>query len=149
MKAARHAMIQEIVENNEIKTQEELAQALRDRGISVTQATVSRDIKALRLLKVLSRDGGYKYATADKAESGMAERFIRIFHDSVLSVNHAGNLLVLKTLSGSAHAACEAIDTLHWPEIIGTISGDNTILVILPDETTAQSIHDRFLAMMH
>lgn len=119
MKAARHAMIQEIVENNEIKTQEELAQALRARGVSVTQATVSRDIKALRLLKVLSKDGGYKYATADKAQSGMAERFIRIFHDSVLSVAQANNLLVLKTISGSAHVAGEAIDTLHWPEIVG------------------------------
>ena len=149
MKAARHAMIQEIVENNEIKTQEELAQALRARGVSVTQATVSRDIKALRLLKVLSKDGGYKYATADKAQSGMAERFIRIFHDSVLSVAQANNLLVLNTISGSAHVAGEAIDTLHWPEIVGTISGDNTILVILPDETVAKSIHERFLGMMH
>ncbi len=148
MKAARHALIQEIIENQEIKTQEELAQALRDRGVSVTQATVSRDIKAMRLLKVLSQDGGYKYATADKAESGMADRFIRLFHESVLTVARAGNLLVLKTLSGSAHVAGEAIDTMHWPEIVGTISGDNTILVILPDESAARSVQERFLGMM-
>ena len=149
MKVARHALIQEIIETQEIKTQEDLAQALKERGVNVTQATVSRDIKALRLLKVLSKDGGYKYATADKAESGMADRFIRIFHDSVLSVAQANNLLVVKTISGSAHVAGEAIDTLHWPEIVGTISGDNTCLVILPDEATAKSVHERFLGMMH
>ena len=149
MKLERHSKIVELIGKYEIDTQEELAARLNEAGFNVTQATVSRDIKALRLLKVLSKDGGYKYATADKAQSGMAERFIRIFHDSVLSVAQANNLLVLKTISGSAHVAGEAIDTLHWPEIVGTISGDNTILVILPDETVAKSIHERFLGMMH
>ena len=81
MKSVRHAVIKEIIESQEIETQEELAAALRARNIDVTQATVSRDIKELRLLKVLSDNGGYKYATADKAEHGLADRFIRIFND--------------------------------------------------------------------
>ncbi len=148
MKSARHAVIQEIIEQQDIETQEELAEALKQRGIQVTQATVSRDIKELRLLKVLSEKGGYKYATADKAEHGLAERFIRIFHDSVLSIVQANNLLVIKTLSGSAHVAGEAIDTLKWSEIVGTISGDNTTLVILQDNATAQSVQKRFMEMM-
>lgn len=148
MKSTRHSVILEIIEKNDVQTQEELATALLQRGIKVTQATVSRDIKELRLLKILSNSGTYKYATADKAESGMAERFIRIFHDSVLTIEQANNLLVLKTLSGSAHVAGEAVDTLHWTEIIGTISGDNTVLVILPNEQAATQIHQRFLKMM-
>lgn len=101
MKSVRHAVIKEIIESQEIETQEELAAALRARNIDVTQATVSRDIKELRLLKVLSDNGGYKYATADKAEHGLADRFIRIFNESVLSITPAGNLIVVRTLSGS------------------------------------------------
>lgn len=130
MKSVRHAVIKEIIEAQEIETQEELANALRSRNIDVTQATVSRDIKELRLLKVLSEHGGYKYATADKAEHGLADRFIRIFNESVISITPAGNLIVIKTISGSAHVAGEAIDSVKWSEIVGTISGDNTLLVI-------------------
>jgi arginine repressor len=100
MKSVRHAVIKEIIESQDIETQEELAAALRARGIDVTQATVSRDIKELRLLKVLSDGGGYKYATADKAEHGLADRFIRIFSESVLSITPANNLIVIKTISG-------------------------------------------------
>ena len=131
MKSVRHAVIKEIIESQEIETQEELAAALRARNIDVTQATVSRDIKELRLLKVLSDNGGYKYATADKAEHGLADRFIRIFNESVLSITPAGNLIVVRTLSGSGSAAGEAVDSLKCPEIVGTISGDNTFLVIM------------------
>ena len=112
MKSVRHAVIKEIIESQDIETQEELAAALRARNIDVTQATVSRDIKELRLLKVLSEKGSYKYATADKAEHGLADRFIRIFNESVISIVPASNLIVIKTISGSAHAAGEAIDPL-------------------------------------
>ena len=129
MKSTRHTAIAEIIESRNIETQEELAEALRERGILVTQATVSRDIKELHLIKVLSETGGYKYATLDKAEKGMNERFIRMFAESVLSVVCANNLVVIKTLAGSAHVAGEAVDSLKWPEILGSIAGDNTCLL--------------------
>ena len=129
MKNARQTAILSIIERENIETQEELASKLREMGIVVTQATVSRDIKELRLLKVLSASGSYKYATADKAEHGVSERLVRMFVDSVLSITYAENLIVIRTLAGSANAAGEAIDSMRWPEILGTISGDNTIFV--------------------
>ena len=129
MKNARQTAILSIIERENIETQEELASKLRDMGIVVTQATVSRDIKELRLLKVLSASGSYKYATADKAEHGVSERLVRMFVDSVLSITYAENLIVIRTLAGSANAAGEAIDSMRWPAILGTISGDNTIFV--------------------
>ena len=143
MKSVRHAVIKEIIETQDIETKEELAAALRARGIDVTQATVSRDIKELRLLKVLSEGGGYKYATADKAEHGLADRFIRIFSESVLSITPAKNLIVVKTISGSAHVAGEAIDSLKWPEVVGTICGDNTMLVIALNEENVEKLMHR------
>ena len=137
MKNARQTAILSIIEQYDIETQEELAGKLREKGIVVTQATVSRDIKELRLLKVLSGSGGYKYATADKAEHGLSERFVRMFKDSVLSISFAGNIIVLKTLSGSANVAAEAIDSMRLPEILGTMAGDNTILAIVHSEAEA------------
>lgn len=131
MKSVRQVAILDIIEKQNVETQEELAEALRARGIKVTQATVSRDIKELRLLKVLTPSGAYKYATADKAENGLSERFIRMLAESLLSVAASNNLIVVKTLSGSANVAAEALDSLHWPEILGTLAGDNTILLII------------------
>lgn len=147
MKSVRHAVIKEIIESQDIETQEELAAALRARNIDVTQATVSRDIKELRLLKVLSEGGGYKYATADKAEHGLADRFIRIFTESVVSITPANNLIVIKTISGSAHVAGEAIDSLKWPEVVGTISGDNTLLVIAQSVSDTETLMHKFEQM--
>lgn len=144
MKTMRHAMILEIIEAKNIETQEELAEELRRHGVNVTQATVSRDIKELRLLKVLSDNGGYRYATAERAEKGINDRFIRIFTESVMSIAGAGNLIVLKTLSASAPSAAEAIDSLKWPEIIGTIAGDNTILVIIKNIEDVDEVIGRF-----
>ena len=148
MKAMRHAMILEIIDTMKIETQEELAAELRRRGVNVTQATVSRDIKELRLLKVLSEDGSYRYATAERAEKGVNDRFIRIFNESILSIAGAGNLIVLKTLTGSASAAAEAIDGFQWPEIIGTIAGDNTMLVVVDSEEHVQELLTTFNNMI-
>lgn len=131
MKTVRQVTILDIIEKNDIETQEELADALRLRGIQVTQATVSRDIKELRLLKVLTPMGTYKYATADKAENGLTDRFIRMLAESVLSVAASANMIVIKTLSGSAAVAAEAMDSFHWPEVLGTIAGDNTIFMVV------------------
>ena len=137
MKNARQTAILSIIEQNDIETQEELA-----------QATVSRDIKELRLLKVLSGSGGYKYATADKAEHGLSERFVRMFKDSVLSVSSAGNIVVLKTLSGSANVAGEAIDSMRLPEILGTMAGDNTVFAVVQNEAEAVETVKRFQEML-
>ena len=144
MKSTRHSLILEIIEQKDIETQEELAEELKRRGVKVTQATVSRDIKELRLLKVLSDHGGYKYATVERAEKGMSERFIRILSESVISLDNVGNLIVIKTLSASANAAAEAIDSMKWSEVLGSIAGDNTILVIARSEEAVESLMTRF-----
>lgn len=148
MKTVRQVAILDIIEKNEIETQEELADALRQRGIRVTQATVSRDIKELRLLKVLTPMGTYKYATADKAENGLSERFIRMLSESLLSVAASANLIVVKTLNGSANVAAEALDSLHWPELLGTIAGDNTILLVIRALEDVPSVMGRIQDMM-
>ncbi len=144
MKARRQALIREIVESQSIQTQEELAHALGERGMVVTQATVSRDIKEMHLLKVLAEDGSYRYATMDREEQGTNERLIRMLSDSVVSMDSANNLIVIRTLPGSAHVAGEAVDCLKWPEVLGTIAGDNTILVIVRSNEDVDAVMRRF-----
>lgn len=148
MKNTRQTAILSLIEQNDIETQEELASKLREMGIEVTQATVSRDIKELRLLKVLSGKGGYKYATADKAEHGLTDRFVRMFKESVLSIASANNIIVIKTLSGSANVAAEAIDSMRLPEILGTMAGDNTVLVIVQNGQEAEKAVAVFREML-
>lgn len=140
MKAKRQALIREIIEKQSIQTQEELAQALRERGMVVTQATVSRDIKEMHLLKVLAEGGSYRYATIDREEQGTSDRLIRMLADSMVGLASANNLIVIRTLPGSAHVAGEAIDNLRWPEVIGTIAGDNTILVIVRTNEEVETV---------
>lgn len=148
MKSARHSLILEIIEEKDIETQEELAEELKRRGMKVTQATVSRDIKELRLLKVLADHGGYKYATVERAEKGMNDRFIRILSECVISIDTVNNLMVVKTLPASANAACEAIDSMKWNEVLGTIAGDNTLLIITRSEEAVESMLGRFNALI-
>ena len=144
MKSARHNLILEIIEDKDIETQEELATELKNHGMKVTQATVSRDIKELRLLKVLSEHGGYKYATVERAEKGMNDRFIRILTESIVNIDCVGNLMVIKTLSASASAAGEAIDSMKWNEVLGTIAGDNTLLIIGRSPEAIEALENRF-----
>ena len=148
MKAKRQALIREIVGEQSIQTQEELAEALRDHGMVVTQATVSRDIKEMHLLKVLSEDGSYRYATMEKGNQGMNDRLIRMLADSVVEINSVNNLIVIRTLPGSAHVAAEAVDSLKWPELLGTIAGDNTILVIVRSNDEVDTIVRRFRSIV-
>ena len=148
MKTVRQMAILDIIDKKDVETQEELAEALRLRGIKVTQATVSRDIKELRLLKVMTPSGAYKYATADKAENGLSDRFIRMLAESLLSVASSNNLIVVKTLNGSANVAAEALDSLHWPEILGTLAGDNTILLIIRTEAEVPAVMARLKEMI-
>ena len=148
MKTVRQVAILDIIEKKEIETQEELASALNARGIRVTQATVSRDIKELRLLKVLTPSGKYKYATGDQADNNLTDRFIRMLAESLLYVSSANNLIVVKTLSGSANVAAEALDSMHWPEVLGTLAGDNTVLLIIRSNEETISVTSRIREMM-
>jgi len=148
MKSVRHAMILQLIDSINIETQEELANELERRGIKVTQATISRDIKELRLVKELSEKGRYKYAPSDRGDYSQGNRFIRIFAESVLSITPAANFIVIKTLAASANAAAEAIDGLRWPEIVGTLAGDNTIFVAIRQSDMAESICLRFRELM-
>ena len=127
MKKKRHDMILEIIEKNEIETQGELAQMLRSSGFRVTQATVSRDIREMGLVKVAAADGKQKYEAARQVNEEQ-DRFIRVLRDSVQSIDQAQNLLVIKTGSGMAMAAAAALDHLNFPEVVGSIAGDDTIM---------------------
>ena len=148
MKTVRQVAILDIIEKQEIETHEELASSLNARGIRVTQATVSRDIKELRLLKVLTPSGKYKYATGDQADNNLTDRFIRMLAESLLSVSSANNLIVVKTLSGSANVAAEALDSMHWPEVLGTLAGDNTVLLIIRSNEETITVTSRIREMM-
>ncbi len=139
MKFKRQAAIVDIVTNSEVKTQEELSERLRTKGFPTTQATISRDIKELRLIKVSSESGGYKYATPQmNSESLHMPRLKNIFKECVLKVDRAQNLVVVKTLVGMANAAAAAIDAMKIDEIVGTIAGDDNILIILHDNEDSQ-----------
>ncbi|MDP2892458.1 MAG: arginine repressor [Bacillota bacterium] len=144
MKATRHAKILELISKTNVETQDELAQLLRDSGFDVTQATVSRDIKELRLNKVLSEKGVYRYTSTERNETASVNLLVRMFAESVVSIDCAGNLIVIKTISGSANIAAEAIDSMKWPEIAGTLAGDNTIFVALRDNEACEKIMTKF-----
>ena len=148
MKASRQSVILGLIRERDIETQEELADALRNKGIKVTQATVSRDIKELRLVKALSSAGTYKYATTDNVESGLNERLQRVFSESVLNMSFAYNQIVIKTLSGSANIAAEAIDCMNWTEILGTVAGDNTIIVLTHSVDDVEAVLERLNSML-
>lgn len=143
MKTARQDAIIEMIGAYCIETQEEIALRLREKGYQVTQATVSRDIKELKLLKVPARDGGYQYALPEKQDASVNDRLIRMLTDSLVSVNYAGNMIVAKTLSGSANIAAEALDNMEWPELLGTIAGDNTVFMVIRSEDEVAKVAER------
>ncbi|MDK2835423.1 MAG: transcriptional regulator of arginine metabolism [Thermosediminibacterales bacterium] len=139
--------ILEIIRSKPIETQEELAEELKKQGFNVTQATVSRDIKELRLIKVLDGNNVYKYALPD-ANVNISDKLVRMFKESIVGIDYSENLIVIKTLSGAASAAAAAIDGLHWQEIVGTIAGDDTILVIIRSKNMVKGIVDKFHQLM-
>lgn len=149
MKAIRHARIKEIVENHAIETQEELAEALRKIGIDVTQATVSRDIKELMLIKVPAADGGYHYAFPPEQNVFVSQsRMERTFRDAVTGIDYSLNLIVLRTMPGTAQAVAYTIDTVRWTEIIGTVAGDDTICVIVKPPEAVADVVARFQELL-
>lgn len=143
MKISRHAKILEVIEKKVVETQEELAEELKKSGFNVTQATVSRDIKELKLVKVLDESGCYKYAALKEHDSMLNERLVKVFSESVLSIDYAGNMIVIKTFSGAGSAAAEAIDAIDIKEIVGTIAGDNTIFALVRTEDSVETVIEK------
>ncbi len=141
MKAIRHAKIRDIVENEVIETQEELTEALCRHDIEVTQATVSRDIKELMLIKVPTGDGRSRYASpTNKSVAFSKKRILRIFRDSVIGMDFSENIVVVKTFPGTANAVAAALDHAGWPEVIGTVAGDDTILVVVKPKAAVPAV---------
>lgn len=149
MKISRHAKILEIIGKKDIETQEELVDELRNQGMDVTQATVSRDIKELKLTKVLTNDGRYKYAAITHSENFMSEKLVNIFTQTVIHIDYVNNIIVIKTISGSGPAAAEAIDSLHWDGIVGTIAGDNTIMLLARSNEKAEELMSKLQKLLN
>ncbi len=136
MKKERQGAIVEIIKERRISTQDELIEALNERGYKATQATVSRDIRELHLVKTAA-GGESRYAVRDPAGRPQGRSFLNVFRETVLSVAPAGSIIVIKCHSGMGNAACEALDVVGFPEIVGTIAGDNTIFAATGDDETA------------
>ena len=144
MRLSRQNKILEIIKTHEVETQDQLLNLLRDSGYSVTQATVSRDIRELQLIKGQSKGGRYKYIVGNYDNRPISDRFIKIFRETTLSYSCAQNLIVVKTLPGCSGAAGEAIDCLSLEHIVGSIAGDNTLLVIIDDASNVPYITAEF-----
>ncbi|WDV47930.1 arginine repressor [Clostridiaceae bacterium M8S5] len=143
-KFTRQGKILELIKKYDIETQEDLAEHLKNIGINVTQATVSRDIKELRLVKVLTKNGKYKYSVTKSNHEGTTDRLINIFKNSIISIEPAGNLIVIKTLPGAAQISASAIDVLNLTEIVGTIAGDDCVFIAVKDIEIVNSVIERF-----
>ena len=149
MKALRLAKIVELVEKNEVYTQEDLLQLLAREGIATTQATISRDIKELNLVKSVTEDGKYKYTTSRKKQTDkMKKKFRSVFIESVVLVDYAQNIVVVKCHTGMANAACAALDTMGLEGIVGTLAGDDTIFILMRTDELARNISDEIRAML-
>jgi len=144
MKINRHAKIVELVNKYHIETQEELADRLNQEGYKVTQATVSRDIRDLKLTKVQTEAGRQKYAVLQKSESKLTEKYGRILRDGFISMDVAQNILVIKTVSGMAMAVAAAIDDMNWHEVVGCIAGDDTIMCAIRTVEDAEVVMEKF-----
>lgn len=147
-KGQRHIKIRELIANEDVETQDELVDALREQGYNITQATISRDIKELHLIKVPLLDGRYKYSLPADQRFNPLEKLKRLMRDAFVRVDQASHFLVLKTLPGNANALGALIDNLDWEDILGTICGDDTILIICKTEEDTKTIQDRFLEML-
>ena len=148
MRYSRQNKILDLISNYEIDTQEKLASMLRANGFEVTQATVSRDIKELQLVKVLSSSGKYKYAVGTHKDLPASERFSKIFRETITSFVASGNIVAFKTLSGCGPAAGEAIDSYGIPHIVARVAGDNTIFLLADDQKNVPEILEKFQELL-
>ncbi len=138
----------DILEKYDVETQEELAGYLKEAGFSVTQATISRDIRDLKLSKVLTKEGKQKYVILKQEEGYVSERYIRVLRDGFFSMDMAQNILVVKTASGMAMAVAAALDALKFPEVVGCIAGDDTIMVAVRTVEDTQHLMEKIHAMI-
>ena len=143
MKKSRHQKIKELIEQYEIETQEELADKLREAGYAVTQATVSRDIRELKLSKVPTGDGKQKYTILIHSDHYLSDKYIRVLKDGFVSMDMAQNILVVKTVSGMAMAVAAALDAMKLKEIVGSIAGDYTIMMAVRTIEDTQIVMDK------
>ncbi|MBR3172111.1 MAG: arginine repressor [Lachnospiraceae bacterium] len=142
MKNARHEQILQLIGVYDIETQEELAEKLNEKGFTVTQATVSRDIRQLQLRKVTGSDGKSHY-TLGGSQVDLSRKYKRVLEDAFVSADHAGNIIVIHTVSGMAMAAAAALDSLDWGDVLGCIAGDDTIMVVIREPENASEIIGR------
>lgn len=150
MKALRQFKIREIIASQEIETQEELVEALRTSGMQVTQATVSRDMKELMLIKVPAAEGRYKYSIPmDGHRTNPVHKLKRALLDHFAHIDYSDNLVVMKCLPGTANAIGALIDNMEWQEVMGTICGDDTILIICRNKKLSGEVVERLLEMLN
>lgn len=143
MKIARHSKIIELINKYDIETQEELADKLRGEGFKVTQATVSRDIRELKLTKMAVEGSIQKYVVVQNTDGQMSDKYLRVLRDGFVSVDRAENILVIKTVAGMAMAVAAAIDAMQWSEIVGSIAGDDTIMAAIRTKDDALLVMDK------
>ena len=143
MKIGRHAKIVDLIRQYDIETQEELADYLKKEGYRVTQATISRDIRELKLTKISTNDGRQKYALMQNHSAGMNEKYLRVLKDGFVSMDMAQNILVIKTVSGMAMAAAAALDALQVDGIVGCIAGDDTIMCAIRTEKETDAVMEK------
>jgi len=148
MKHDRHAKILELIEKHHVETQEELAEYLKRAGFDITQATISRDIREMRLTKVPAGDGRQKYAALRQDDGSLGDKFIRILKEGFVSVDMAQNILVIKTVSGMAMAVAAAVDALGFQEVVGSIAGDDTIMVAVRTTEDTLALMDKIKHMV-
>lgn len=148
MKKNRHTKIVELIERYDVETQEELAERLKESGYQVTQATVSRDIRELKLSKVPTGEGKQKYIVLRQEDAHLGDKYIRVLKDGFASMDQAQNILVIKTVSGMAMAVAAAIDAMKYKEIVGSIAGDDTIMMAVRTVEETQSLMEKIQGML-
>ncbi len=148
MKQTRHQKILEIIQNNDIETQEELADRLNESGFQVTQATVSRDIRELKLSKIPIQQGRQKYISVNKQDGWVGDKYIHVLKTGYVSMDMAQNILVIKTVSGMAMAVAAALDAMKWSEIVGCIAGDDTIMCAIRSVEETYMVMDKLKSML-
>ena len=148
MKVAGHEKIKELIQQYDIDTQEELASRLNEAGFKVTQATVSRDIRALKMMKVTGKDGKSRYVILQELPTEMGEKYTRVLHDALLTIDQGQNILVIRTVPGMAMGVAAALDALNWEEILGSIAGDDTVMCVARTLEEASSVAERLKSIL-
>lgn len=143
MKGNRRQKILEIIKKHPVETQEELTSYLQEEGITTTQATISRDIRDLKLTKVPTADGKQRYSVIENASPELNKKYIRVLREGFLNVDQAQNIIVIKTVAGMAMAVAASIDAMHWNEVVGCIAGDDTVMCAIRSSKDALEVIDK------